>query len=54
MTLLTNDLHDHFDMYGAWEKVQGRNFALSSRTYQFPNGGTREVPSFPSDIVELK
>ena len=27
-------------------KVRGRNFALSSRTYEIPNGGTREVPCY--------
>ena len=29
-------------MEPAWEKVQGRKFALSSRTYQLPNGGTKK------------
>ena len=30
----------------AWEKVQGSKFGLSSRTYQLPNGGTKEVPCY--------
>ena len=33
-------------MEPAWEKVQGRKFAFSSRTYQLPNGGTKEVPCY--------
>ena len=33
-------------MEPAWEKVQGRKFALLSRTYQLPNGGTKEVPCY--------
>ena len=32
-------------MEPAWEKVQGCKFALLSRTYNLPNGGTKEVPS---------
>ena len=34
------------NMEPAWEKVQGRKFALLSRTYQLPNGGTKEVPCY--------
>ena len=33
-------------MEPAWKKVQGRKFALLSRTYQLPNGGTKEVPCY--------
>jgi len=43
----------HFDlmrairkMEPAWEKVQGCKFALLSRTYNLPNGGTKEVPYY--------
>ena len=31
------------NMEPAWVKVQERKFALLSRTYQLPNGGTKEV-----------
>ena len=34
------------NMEPAWEKVQGRKFALSSRTYELPNGGRKEVPCY--------
>ena len=34
------------NMEPAWEKVCGRNFALTSRTIVQPNGGTREVPCY--------
>ena len=34
------------NMEPAWVKVRGRNFALSSRIYEIPNGGTREVPCY--------
>ena len=34
------------NMEPAWVKVQGRNFALLSRTYNLPNGGTKEVPCY--------
>lgn len=34
------------NMEPAWEKVCGRNFALTSRTVTQPNGGTREVPCY--------
>jgi phage regulator Rha-like protein len=34
------------NMEPAWEKVQGLKFQLSSRTYQLPNGGTKEVPCY--------
>jgi len=34
------------NMEPAWEKVCGRNFALTSRTITQPNGGTREVPCY--------
>ena len=34
------------NMEPAWVKVQGRKFALLSRTYQLPNGGTKEVPCY--------
>ena len=33
-------------MEPAWEKVQGCKFALLSRTYNLPNGGTKEVPCY--------
>ena len=33
-------------MEPAWEKIQGCKFALLSRTYQLPNGGTKEVPCY--------
>ena len=52
MTLLTNDLNDHFDMYGTWEKVCGRNFALTSRTIVQPDGETREVPCYQLTDME--
>ena len=34
------------NMEPAWKKICGRNFALTSRTVQQPNGGTREVPCY--------
>ena len=34
------------NMEPAWEKVQGSKFGLSSRIYQLPNGGTKEVPCY--------
>ena len=34
------------NMEPAWVKVQGRKFALLSRTYQLPNGGTKVVPCY--------
>ena len=34
------------NMEPSWEKVCGRNFALTSRTIVQPNGGTREVPCY--------
>ena len=34
------------NMEPAWVKVQGRNFALLSRIYNLPNGGTKEVPCY--------
>ena len=34
------------NMEPAWEKVQGLKFQLSFRTYQLPNGGTKEVPCY--------
>ena len=34
------------NMEPAWEKVQGRKFALSSRTYVLPNGGSKTVPCY--------
>ena len=44
---------NHFDlmrairnMEPAWEKVQGRKFALSQRTYEIPNGGIKIVPCY--------
>ena len=33
-------------MEPGWEKVQGLKFQLSSRTYDLPNGGTKEVPCY--------
>ncbi len=48
---LTGKQHKHLmrdirNMEPAWEKVQGSRFGLSSRTYQLPNGGTKEVPCY--------
>ena len=48
---LTGKQHNHLmrdirNMEPAWEKVQGSRFGLSSRTYQLPNGGTKEVPCY--------
>ena len=40
------------NMEPAWEKVQGRKFALSSRTYNLPNGGTKEVPCYSLNKTE--
>ena len=34
------------NMEPAWVKVQGRKFALLSRIYKLPNGGTKEVPCY--------
>lgn len=34
------------NMEPAWEKVQGLKFQLSSRIYQLPNGGKKEVPCY--------
>ena len=34
------------NMEPAWEKICGRNFALTSRIIEQPNGGTREVPCY--------
>ena len=34
------------NMEPAWEKVCGRNFALTSRAIIQPNGGTRDVPCY--------
>ena len=34
------------NMEPAWEKVQGRKFALLQRTYDLPNGGTKTVPCY--------
>ena len=34
------------NMEPAWEKVQGLKFQLSSRIYNLPNGGTKEVPCY--------
>ena len=33
-------------MEPAWEKVQGRKFALLQKTYQLPNGGTKMTPYY--------
>ena len=41
-----NLMRDIRKMEIAWEKVQGLKFELSSRTYQLPNGGTKEVPCY--------
>jgi phage regulator Rha-like protein len=41
-----NLMRDIRNMEPAWEKVQGLKFELSSRTYQLPNGGTKEVPCY--------
>ena len=34
------------NMEPAWVKICGRNFALTSRIIEQPNGGTREVPCY--------
>ena len=34
------------NMEPAWEKVQGRKFALLQKTYQLPNGGTKMTPYY--------
>ncbi len=34
------------NMEPAWEKVQGLKFQLSSRIYNLPNGGKKEVPCY--------
>lgn len=39
-------------METAWEKVRGSKFRLSSRTYEIPNGGTREVPCYQLSKTE--
>ena len=39
-------MRDIRNMEPAWEKVQGSKFGLSSRIYQLPNGGTKEVPCY--------
>ena len=41
-----NLMRDIRNMEPAWEKVQGLKFELSSRIYQLPNGGTKEVPCY--------
>ncbi|WP_288287391.1 Rha family transcriptional regulator [uncultured Prevotella sp.] len=51
MAELTGKQHNHLmrdirKMEIAWEKVQGSKFGLSSRNYQLPNGGTKEVPCY--------
>ncbi len=39
-------MRDIRNMEPAWKKICGRNFALTSRMVQQPNGGTREVPCY--------
>ncbi len=34
------------NMESAWETIRGRKFALSSRSYEMPNGGKKDVPCF--------
>ena len=34
------------NMEPAWEKVQGRKFALLQKTYHLPNGGTKMQPYY--------
>ena len=34
------------NMEEAWVNVQGRKFALSSRIYDLPNGGRKEIPCY--------
>ena len=34
------------NMEPAWQKVQGRKFAFSSKTYPLPNGGSKETPFY--------
>ena len=41
-----NLMRDIRNMEPAWEKVQGLKFEISSRIYQLPNGGTKEVPCY--------
>ena len=41
-----NLMRDIRKMEIAWEKVQGLKFELSSRIYNLPNGGTKEVPCY--------
>ena len=48
---LTGKQHNHLmrdirKMEPAWVKVQGSKFGLSSRIYNLPNGGTKEVPCY--------
>ena len=48
---LTEKQHKHVmeairKMESTWEKVQGSKFRLSSRIYNLPNGGTKEVPCY--------
>ena len=41
-----NLMRDIRKMEIAWEKVQGLKFELSSRIYNLPHGGTKEVPCY--------
>lgn len=47
-----NLMRDIRNMEPAWEKVQGLKFELSSRIYQLPNGGTKEVPCYVLNKTE--
>ena len=38
------------NMEPAWEKVQGRKFALLQKTYQLPNGGTKMTPCIMGSV----
>ena len=47
-----NLMRDIRKMEIAWEKVQGLKFELSSRMYNLPNGGTKEVPCYVLNKTE--
>jgi len=40
------------NMEEAWVNVQGRKFALSSRIYDLPNGGRKEIPCYSLTKIE--
>ena len=47
-----NLMRDIRNMEPAWEMVQALKFELSSRIYQLPNGGTKEVPCYVLNKTE--